>query len=341
MATEVTTLVEALKPGGYATGCFGMWNLGRGHDTPTSPEGQGFDLFHRPQDLGFERNTYFHRDGSYLPDRLTEEALRFAHSHRDQPFFIYFAPHSVHAPFDPKPHLLKKYQAKPDAANHDPVYAATIEALDWNIGRMRAFLDKMDLAKQIIIIFTSDNGGNRQYNAPLNGGKGQLYEGGIRVPACAWGYGVTAKGTQCSEVMATIDIYPTLLDLAGLTPPPSHHLDGHSLVPVLNGSGSLHRDTLHWHFPSYIGRSSPCSAIRVGDYKLIEFFEGPRLDLYNLRQDPNEQHNLATREPDHAERLHQQLQTWQQATAAAMPPGPNPNYDPSAVAKKGKKAKKS
>ena len=340
MATEVISIAEALKPAGYATGCFGMWNLGRGHHTPASPEGQGFDTFTRPQDLGFERNTYFHEDGSYLPDRLTLEAVRFMVEHRDQPFLVYVAPHSVHAPFDPKPELLKKYQAKPGATEHDPVYAATIEALDTNIGRLHAALHRLGLEQRTTILFTSDNGGNPQYTAPLKGGKGQLYEGGIRVPAFAWGYGVNARGTTCADPISSIDFYPTLLELASLPASNGHHLDGISILPALNGRG-LDRQNLYWHFPCYIGRSSPSSAIRSGSYKLIEFFEGPRLELYNLAEDPGEQHNLAISDPTRTAAVHQQLQAWQRATGAAMPRGANPDYDPTAVPIKGPKGKKS
>ncbi|MFP6904633.1 MAG: sulfatase-like hydrolase/transferase, partial [Verrucomicrobiota bacterium] len=339
MATDVVSIAEALKPAGYATGCFGMWNLGRGHHTPTSPEGQGFDVFKRPQDLGFERNTYFHRDGGYLPDRLTLEAVRFMAAHRDQPFLVYFAPHSVHAPFDPKPELLKKYQGKPGADKNDPVYAATIEALDINVGRLREALLRLGLAQNTTIFFTSDNGGNPQYTAPLKGGKGQLYEGGIRVPAFAWGYGVSARGTTCPDPISSIDFYPTLLELAGLQGINGHRLDGISLVPALNGR-RLNRQNLYWHFPCYIGRSSPSSAVRSGTYKLIEFFEGSRLELYDLARDPGEQHNLAASDPTRTAALHRQLQAWQQATDAAMPPGANPDYDPAAVPIKGTKGGK-
>ena len=340
MASEVFTLSEALKGAGYATSCFGMWNLGRGRDTAVSPEGQGFDTFKRPQDLGFERNTYFNKDGSYLPDRLTEEALRFMFDHRADPFFVYFAPHSVHAPFDPKPELVEKYRQKSGADQHDALYAATIHALDWNVGRIRGMLEKLGIADRTTVVFTSDNGANRQYTAPLNGGKGQLYEGGLRVPACVWGYGVTAKGSTYSSPVATIDIYPTLLGLAGIAPPEKHLLDGVSWLPVLKGESVLDRDTLYWHFPCYLGQTSPCSAIRHGDFKLIEFFERAEVELYNLVEDPHERLNLATKNPEQADRLYNMLRAWQRETNAAMPNGSNPNFDVAAKAGKNKQKEK-
>jgi arylsulfatase A-like enzyme len=182
LATEVVTLPESLKAAGYATGFFGMWNLGRGRTGPVTPGGQGFDTVVFPETIGFGKDEYFDDKGNYLSDRLTDEVLAFVEKHRDRPFFAYYPDHAVHAPFNPKPDLLAKYERKAKAGGdgrNDPAYAATIEAVDQNVGRIMAGLEKLRLVDDTIVIFTSDNGGTQQYTAPLSGSKGQLYEGGI------------------------------------------------------------------------------------------------------------------------------------------------------------------
>jgi arylsulfatase A-like enzyme len=171
---------------GYATGFFGMWNLGRGRTGPVTPGGQGFQKVVFPENLGFGKDAYF--DGgheNYLSDRLTDEVLKFVEENRARPFFVYLPDHAVHAPFEPKPDLLTKYEQKAKRGNDrrdDPAYAATVEAVDHNVGRIVATLERLKLTENTVVIFTSDNGGTPQSTAPLNGSKGQLYEGGIRVP---------------------------------------------------------------------------------------------------------------------------------------------------------------
>lgn len=187
------------------------------------------------------------------------------------------------------------------------------------------------LESDTLIVFTSDNGGTQQYTAPLNGGKGQLYEGGIRVPLAIRGAGVAKPGARCEVPVSSVDFFPTLLELAGLAPPARQKLDGASLVPLLRGGSSLNRTRMFWHFPCYVGRSPPSSALREGDYKLIEFFEdGGRVELYNLRSDPSERNDLAPSMRDKAAAMHTTLREWQKDTGALNPPGPNPAYDPSA-----------
>ncbi|MFP6881245.1 MAG: sulfatase-like hydrolase/transferase, partial [Roseibacillus sp.] len=192
MAGEVVTIAEQLKAGGYATAMFGMWNLGRGREGPATPTGQGFDVFERPQSLGFEKDRYFNEGGEYLTDRFTEEAIGFMAarskgSGQDEPFFVYLAYHGVHSPFEAKPDLVAKYKKMgvPDAD-----YAATVEAVDQNVGRVMAALGELGVMDNTLVIFTSDNGGNRRHTAPLRSGKGSVYEGGIRVPAAVWGPGL-------------------------------------------------------------------------------------------------------------------------------------------------------
>ena len=341
LATEIVTLPEALKARGYATSFFGMWNLGRGRSGPRTPGGQGFDTVVFPETIGFGKDAYFDAKGNYLSDRLTDEVLTFVENNRARPFFVYLADHAVHAPYDPKPDLLAKYERKAKSGNdrrNDPAYAATIEAVDRNVGRIVAALGKLGLTDDTVVIFTSDNGGTPQYTAPLNGSKGQLYEGGIRVPLVVSWPGLARKGTSSDVPVASIDLYPTLLELSGASPPRDQPLDGMSLAAILEGGQSRPRSRLFWHFPCYVGRATPSSAIREGDFKLVEFFEdGGRVELYNLREDPNEQRNLAATMPDKTKTLTATLHAWQKETGAAIPSEPNPAYDPKADRPRGRR----
>jgi len=330
---DVVTLAEVLHNRGYATACVGMWNLGRGKSGPGTPTGQGFDRFTRPQDLGFDRNAYIAEDGRYLTDSLTEFGLDFVNANKDKPFFLYLATHAVHAPLDPKPELLEKYKAKAlqlGDRQADAAYAATIEAVDQNVGRIIQTLRQLGLDQNTLVVLTSDNGGTPQYVAPLNGSKGALYEGGIRVPCAVWWTGITTPGGKSDEPILTMDFYPTLVELAGAALPKDQPIDGVSLLPILRGEDQLQRAAVFWHFPCYIGRGEPCSAVRAGDWKLLEMFEGQRLELYNLRDDPGETKNLASQMPDKAKELHEQLLNWQKTLSAPTPNEPNPNYDPAA-----------
>lgn len=336
---NIVTIAEALQSGGYATAFFGMWNLGRGRTGPVTPGGQGFQKVVLPENLGFAKDAYFSHNGEYLSDRLTDEVLKFIEQNRQQPFFVYLPDHAVHAPYNPKPDLLKKYERKAVQRNDrrdDPAYAATIEAVDHNVGRIQGALAKLNLTDDTVVVFTSDNGGTDRYTAPLKGSKGQLYEGGIRVPLVVSWPGLKKPGTQCGAPVCTVDWYPTLLELAGLQPPQHHTLDGTSLVPAFQGESELKRERLFWHFPCYVGKATPSSAIREGDFKLIEFFEdGGHVELYNLRTDPGEEQDLAARMPKIVQTLHQALKLWQMNTRAAFPRGPNPAYDPKAERPRG------
>lgn len=339
LATNIVTLPEALAGAGYATGFFGMWNLGRGRSGPVTPGGQGFGTVVFPESIGFAKDAYFDRDGSYLSDRLTDEVLAFAERNRDRPFFAYLADHAVHAPFDPKPELLEKYRRKAAAGDdrrNDPESAATVEAVDTNVGRIMATLERLDLADDTIVIFTSDNGGTAQFTPPLRGGKGELYEGGIRVPLAVCWPGVVRPGATSDVPVATIDLYPTLLDLCGAKPPADQPLDGVSLAGLLRGGPPPEARMLFWHFPCYVGRATPSSAVRDGDDKLVEFFEdGGRLELYDLREDPHERRNLAASRPERTAALARSLHEWQRTTAAAIPRAANPAYDPEAERPRG------
>lgn len=335
--TNIVTVPEALT--GYATGFFGMWNLGRGRTGPVTPGGQGFQKVVFPENIGFGKDEYFDDDKNYLSDRLTDEVLKFIDDNRDRPFFAYYPDHAVHAPFNPKEELLKKYEKKLASSKDkrdDPKHAATVEAVDYNVARIVEHLAKLKLTDNTYVIFTSDNGGTQQYTPPLRGGKGELYEGGIRIPLVVTGPGIKKPGSKCDAPVASIDIYPTLVELAGLKAPAGQVQDGVSMVPAFSGGATLNRPRLFWHFPCYVGKATPCSALREGDFKLIEFFEeGGHVELFNLKNDPNEEKNLAASMPDKAAALTKTLRAWQKETGALLPEGPNPNYDPKAERPRG------
>ena len=324
------TVAEVLQRAGYATALIGMWNLGRGRSGPGSPAGQGFDLYRNPKQLGFDQDAYRDAGGRDLTAVMTDEALNFVGKHRQQPFFLYFAPHAVHGPYDPPPELLRKYRDRQtEDSGIDPAYAATVEQLDLQIGRLLKQLEEWDLARNTLVVFTSDNGGDSASVAPLQGGKGTLYEGGLRVPALIWGAGVSAGGRVCDQPIQSIDYFPTLIEMAGVERGPGQPLDGLSLVPALQGKELPAREALFWHFPCYVGRGRPSSAVRRGDWKLIENFEDQSLELYDLRNDPGERRNLSRQEPNRTAALARELRDWQQRVNAPRPSEANPRYDPS------------
>lgn len=338
MDTEVITIAECFKDAGYATAAFGMWNLGRGRSGPSTATGQGFDIYKKPQDVGFDQHAYFDDNGNFLTDVFTDDGIEFIEANKDRPFFLYLPYHAIHAPFEPKADLVAKYERKARETgnrNADPVYSAMIDAVDQNIGRVMAALKRLDLDDNTMIVFTSDNGGTPRFVAPLNGSKGALYEGGIRVPACVWWSGINNPGRTCDEPILGMDFYPTMLAAAGIDLP-KQTIDGVSFLPVLKNTGEINRDAVFWHFPSYVGRAAPCSAVRMGDWKLIEHFEDRRIELYNLAADIGESRDLAASNPTKARELHTHLTSWQEATSAAIPTEANPAFDPSAVRSKGK-----
>jgi arylsulfatase A len=325
LAPGFQTFAEELGGAGFATGFFGMWNLGK---REAGPEGQGFDVAVVPKDLGFERNAY--RDGSrLLPDELTGAALTFIEEHAGEPFVCYLALHSVHAPFDPDPELLASFEGK----GGDPEFAATVAAVDRNMGRLRARLEGLGIDRRTTVLFTSDNGGERRRVAPLRGGKGELFEGGTRVPMVVWGSGVPAA-LRSDVPVSGVDVFPTLLDLAGL--PPRGGLDGVSLAPILRGESVAQERALFWHFPCYTGQGTPASAMRRGRWKLVQSFDGEPAELFDLTRDPSERTDLAGDRPEVAEALLDELEAWQRSTGAALPGGPNPAFDPSASRGRGR-----
>jgi arylsulfatase A-like enzyme len=346
---EKITIAQALKSAGYATGMFGKWHLGRGEYHPGQ---RGFDEAIESSGRHFDFKTDPRTDypaGTYLADFLTEQAIDFIRRHRRQPFFLYLPHFGVHSPYQAKDELIAKFQDKPAAGgHHDPTYAAMIASVDESVGRVLATLDELELDENTLVIFSSDNGGVGGYardgiagrdttdNTPLRRGKGSLYEGGIRVPWIFRWPGRIAAGTTCEIPILSIDLYPTLLDVAGAQRPAGHAAEGNaiSLARVLTGKQShVDRDAIYWHFPGYLGsgrntwRTTPVGVIRAGDWKLMEFFEDGRLELYNLREDIGEQRNLAAETPEKAKQLQERLARWRAEVKAPMPT-PNEPVDP-------------
>ncbi len=332
---EEVTIAEALKEAGYATAAMGKWHLGTKDYYPTE---QGFDL-----NVGGTRKGqpphYFHPeriptmppgyDNQNLTDALTVEAEKFIESNRDRPFFLYFSYYAVHTPIQGKEDLAAKYRAKPPHGGQDnPEYAAMIETVDTSVGRVRAKLEALGIADRTILIFMSDNGGLGRVtsNAPLRAGKGTLYEGGIREPMIVRWPGVTRPGRVCGTPVTSTDLYPTILEMAGLPLRPEQHADGLGLAGLLRGNEEIDRDTLYWHYPHY-HQTTPAGAIRHGRYKLIEYFEDGRMELYDLRNDVGETTDLAERMPSKVREMHTRLAVWRESLGAKMPT-PNPDYVP-------------
>ena len=212
--------------------------------------------------------------------------------------------------------------------------AAMIESLDENIGRLLSAVEATGQAENTVVFFTSDNGGlatsegSPTCNAPLSEGKGWMYEGGTREPLMVRWPGVVESNSVCDVPVTSPDFYPTLLDIAGLPPNPEQHCDGVSLLELLKGAEALEREAIFWHFPHYGNQGgTPGASVRAGDYKLIEFFEDGKLELYNLRQDIGETRNLVQALPDVASRLRQMLADWLTQVEAQIPQ-PNPDYKP-------------
>lgn len=337
LSPEIPNVARVLKAAGYATACVGKWHLG---PEACWPDKQGFDLNVGGCDKG-QPPSYFAPykiptlkegpDGEFLSDRLTAEALTFIEGNRDKPFFLYLPHYAVHTPIQAKQAVVEKYKAKQDKAapHHNPGYAALVESVDDSVGRVMRKLEELGLAENTIIVFTSDNGGliGCTSNAPLRAGKGSAYEGGVRVPLIVKWPGVAKPGSLCGAPVIGADFFPTLLAMAGVSVPGSHAVDGESLVPLLKQSGPLTRDALYWHYPHYHpGGATPYGAIREGDFRLVEFYEDSRVELYNLKDDIGETKDLAAAMPDKAKALRQKLEAWRTRVGAQMP-SPNPDHD--------------
>ncbi len=350
---EEVTIAEALKEQGYVCASIGKWHVC--WDEAYYPEAQGFDMNIAGNNMG-NPGTYFYpykgkwrmtkdhpwinwqlfkdgHEGEYLTDRLTDETIKFIKMNRDRPFFIYLSHYAVHTPIQVKDEDLAKYEDRPKGEHQNNAkYAAMVDNVDQNVGRVLQTLEDLDLADNTIVVFYSDNGGHGKYTSaqPLRGNKGNFYEGGIRVPLIVRWPGVIEAGSTCDTPVTSTDFYPTLLDAVDLPAMPTQHVDGVDLMPLLTQTASIDRDALFWHFPNYIGAghpdpATPCSVIRSGDWKLIQFYEDNRIELYNLAEDISESQNVAAKYPEIVEQLHKRLTSWLHDADVQMPV-PNPLY---------------
>ncbi len=344
LTTDVITMAESLKTSGYATGTFGKWHLG------ADPDKQGFDV----NVAGSHQGMTFHyfspyelpniKDGpkgEYLTERLTNEVIDWVKSTKDKPFFAYVPYYTVHTPYQAVVDKVQKYHDKGIKDKKQATYAAMVEHMDNNVGRILDMLQKEGLADNTLVIFTSDNGGYRMksFPTPLRAGKGSYYEGGIRVPLIASWPGKIKPGIDETPVI-NADFYPTLLTLADAKQP-NQVLDGVDISPILFKQQKLAERDLFWHFPVYLQahhaptdqgqdplfRTRPGSALRSGNWKLIQYFEDSEFELYDLTVDPSEKVNVAKQYPAELEVLKAKLFAWQQQIKADIPTELNPEYD--------------
>ncbi len=349
-----TTIAEVLHRAGYLTAHVGKWHLGGASHYPQT---HGFDAniggslwgapatFFHPysgdQRYGHEfryvPHLEFGKEGDYLTDQLTDAAIDVLDHAGERPFFLNMCWYTVHTPIEARQEAVDRYTAKlkPGMNHVNPTYAAMVESLDQNVGRILAKLEDLGVADRTVVIFSSDNGGfvnkfNGQTvtnNHPLRSGKGSLYEGGVRVPLLIRWPGVAPKGAVCRQPVSTIDFYPTILEMAGLPGDAEHNatVDGKSLAPLLKDPrATLDRKVMCWHYPHYYPTTSPVSSIRHGNWKLLEYHEDQHLELYDLENDLSEEHNLAEKQPSKATELRDKLHAWRESVDAQMPE-PNVN----------------
>jgi arylsulfatase A-like enzyme len=338
---DEVSLAEILKKKGYATYFAGKWHLG-----PTKefwPKAQGFDVNMGGHSRGgpYTGNKYFspfqnpelHPDspeGEHLPNRLADETAKFIRENKDKPFLAYLSFYSVHTPLQGRKDLVEKYKAKAARISGEEfaplhnrkvrilqkhaVYGAMVEAMDAAVGKVLDELDNAKVADNTMVFFTSDNGGlstsegSPTSNLLLKGGKGWVYEGGIREPWIIRLPGVTKPGSVSKEMMCSIDLLPTVAATVGAKL--NHPVDGIDLTPALNG-GALKREALYWHYPHYSNQGGiPGGAIRTGDFKLFENYEDGSVSLYNLKEDIGENHNLAKDHPEKVASMRKRLYAW-------------------------------
>ncbi|MFN3190595.1 MAG: sulfatase [Aureliella sp.] len=348
MPLSEITLAQMLKQKGYATFFAGKWHLGpteeyfpqnRGFDVNIGGHKIGgpytgkryFAPFENPQ---MEKES---PDGEHLPARLSKDAAQFILDHKDEPFLTYLSFYSVHTPLIGRPDLVEKYEQKAKGISREEfadeeqvfpngkprkvrvvqkhaVYGAMVEAMDAAVGTVLDAIEEAGVEDHTMVVFTSDNGGlstsegSPTSNLPLRGGKGWVYEGGIREPWLVRYPGVTQAGSVSTEMMCSIDLYPTVAGAAGVEL--KHDVDGINLLPALKGE-SLDRDALYWHYPHYSNQGGiPGGAIRMGSYKLFERYEDGRAHLYDLSKDISEQNDLASEMPDRVASMRSKLHRW-------------------------------
>lgn len=346
------TIAEAFKDAGYKTAHFGKWHLGEKEEN--WPENHGFDLNvggwkkgapNRNKKQGL--NGYFSPygnprledgpKGEYLTERLSNEVVSYIDANGDSPFFINFWLYNVHTPLQAKEEKIVKYKSLRDtlARHQNSTYAAMVEHTDDAVGKIIDKLKEKGLYKNTIILFSSDNGGligNSRNpvtnNAPLRTGKGDIYEGGVRIPTIIYAPGNSHNGALIDEPIISTDYYPTLMELAGISSEKSikQAVDGKSLVPLLKNTNTLDRDAIFWHYPHYHQQGGvPYSAIRSGEFKLIQNFENESYALYNLKSDIGETKNIIETNPETFNLLKNKLKKWR-IDVNAQYPTPNDKF---------------
>lgn len=344
------TLAEVLSDAGYLTAHVGKWHLG---DAASFPEAHGFDVHIGGNHWGAPATHFFPyrgpghgelryvpglawgQPGEYLADRLTDVAIDIVRREANRPFFLNLWHYGVHTPIEAKADDIDHFEKKrtPDLHHQNVKYAAMVKNLDDNLGRLLAAINQAGIADRTVIIFASDNGGyinawGREpdwpvtSNHPLRSGKGSLYEGGVRVPLIVRWPGVTPAGATCEQPVASADLYRTIQEIAGVEPhlDGAQRADGVSFAPLLkNPQAALTRDALYWHYPHYYPTNTPSSAIRRGDWKLIKYYEGPRVELFDLAADPGELHDVAATETGIAAELQATLSAWLDRVDAQLP----------------------
>jgi arylsulfatase A len=374
LAPQPATLAELLRRAGYRTAHIGKWHLGQFGTGGTEPSTLGFDEAYDWNNLSYgrwyatafaggllgflpERVQRSFGWGEYTVPALTERAVAFIERHAGTPFFLQLSHYTVHDPLQAQPRTVAKYQARlaerggEATARQNPHFAAMLEETDASVGALLDALDRLGLADETVVFFTSDNGGlvtrprTRMIAllwetpwphtpstdlTPLRAGKGTLYEGGIRVPFIVRWPGVTEPGSVSRAIVHSIDLVPTIAAIAGLSPEDlPGDIDGMDLVPVLRGDDTTAvRRTVYWHYPFYptdYPGFTPASAIRSGRYKGIYFYEDDRFEVYDLEADPGETRDLGRVESRLADRLHASLELWLESVGAKLP-RPNPAY---------------
>lgn len=347
MASEEITIAEALKTKGYTTFFAGKWHLGHSEELYPQGQGFDINIGGWARGGPYTGKKYFapfenpqmeveSPEGEHLPARLARDTAEFIEANKDQPFLAYLSFYSVHTPLQGRPDLVEKYKARaPEIAGDEfadeeqvfgdkprqvrvlqkhAVYAAMVEAMDEAVGTVLDQLDGSGVANNTIVVFTSDNGGlstsegSPTSNLPLRGGKGWVYEGGIREPWIIRYPGVTKAGSVSEEIICSIDLFPTMAAAAGIEI--DHLIDGIDLAPALNG-GKLDRQSLCWHYPHYSNQGGiPGGAIREGNYKLFERYEDGRVHLYDLKNDIGEKNDLAAQKPELVQEMRERLHQW-------------------------------
>lgn len=333
MDLEEVTLAEVLRSAGYVTAHIGKWHLGPEN---WSPQKQGFDINIGGCDYG-QPPTYFSpfstsrskappglpekTPNEYLTEREADEAVQFIRDHHKQPFLLYLAHYAVHTPIQARQALTGKYEKKEKAGQKSADYAAMIESVDDALKKVLAVLDELEIADDTVVVFTSDNGGYSQYtnNTPLRSGKGNPYEGGIRVPLIVRWPAIEDPPPTCSVPVSSIDLFPTLLQMAGAETEDELPIDGMSLIELLEGEQQLEREALYWHFPHYRNSIKPYGIVRAGDFKLIRNYENGLTELYDLSKDLSEKENLAEKLAEKTTQLDVMLSKWLIGIGAKMP----------------------